>query len=206
MKKIIILISTCFLTLSCLGQHMQDSMDFMDFIKYPDSPSRKDCFLNEEKNLSIAYIYYEFDMYETQKNGDGCFFAIPQEEYEIWKVENKTDWKREDFVKNNQEKTKMAKKLLSSKRNLLFEKFDLYVFYVKQGDIVMEGSYMTDDGKLRDDYHHKEDATIYTYKCQNGIWIEMGKANIEGSNTRYFGESVVENILKERFGKDILDQ
>jgi hypothetical protein len=207
MKKVIFLVGMYYLALSCFGQTRQSSIDFMNFLNYHESVSKKDCSLNKGKNLSVSYIYYEFSpSYETKKKGQGCFFAIPQKEFKIWKVDNKTDWTREDLVNNNTEKLKMARKLLFTQRDTLFANFDLYVLYVKQNDLIQEGSNMSDDGQLIEDYRPKDNATVYTYKYENSMWIEIKKENINGEVPRTFGTKVVENILKERFGKDILDR
>ena len=81
--------------------------------------------------------------------------------------------------------------------------FDVFVFYVKQNDIVIEGTYMTDDGQLIDDYYVIDDATIYMYKLEYNVWVEKNKNNIEGNSIRGFGEEIVEKILQERFGEVI---
>jgi hypothetical protein len=176
----------------------------MIYLNYSRNISQKDCFLDKDKNLFISYMYYEFD--RTPKEGKGTLFIIPKREYKIWKVENRSDWKREELVKNKQEKMTKAKELLVSQKDTLLEHFDLYVFYVNQEGMMQEGGYMTDDGQYMDDYVPKDNAMVYTYKYENEMWIEIKKENIRGEVPRTFGTKVVENILKERFGKVILDQ
>jgi hypothetical protein len=202
MKKNIVLILICALTQNSSAQEqIKSDIDFFEYITQSNI-SIGNYLINKDTKTSISYFCRGLNLAYRQK-GFGIFFAIPKKEYKIWKIENKTDWERKDLVKNNQEKIDMAKSLLFSQKNTLIEYFDLYVFYVKQSDLIAESTLVTDDGKILPDYQAKDDATIYTYKYKNDIWVTVGKANIEGHNSGYFGEAVVEKILKERFGKDI---
>jgi hypothetical protein len=193
----------CVYVLNCIAQEQKMAdIDFFDFVKQINVGVSKS-YLNKDKTITISYFYCRIPL-KYCKTGAGCLYALPKKEWGIWKVENITNLERKELFKNSTEKSDCAKKLLFTQRDTLFAHFDVYVFFVKQEDMMQEGSSMTDDGQLILDYHPKEDATIYTYKYENGIWIEIGEDNLHGwaGGARYFREViVVDKILKERFAE-----
>ena len=196
--KIMLLVAMC--TQHCFAQQIEPlKIDFFDFINPSSGITPRDCPLDGTQ--TIPYFLGGFDVYSTNKNGVGAFFLIPKREFGLWKIEDRSEWKREDLVKNNQEKIQNAKEFLSFSRDTLLAYFDLYIFHIKQEDMMIEGSYMSDDGELLDDYMSKDDATIYTYKHENGVWIEVNNENVVDESTRTYGIEVVEKILQERFTK-----
>ena len=193
--KIMLLVAMC--TQNCFAQKTEPSkIDFFDFINLSITP--RDCPLDGK--LTIPYFSGGFDVYSTNKNGIGMFFFIPKREFGVWKREDKSEWKREDWSKSSQEKIQNAEKFLSSPRDTLLAYFDLYVFHIKQEDMIIDGSFMSDDGELLDDYMSKDNPTIYTYKHENGMWIEVSNESVAGGGTRAYGIEVVERILRNRFG------
>jgi hypothetical protein len=75
------------------------------------------------------------------------------------------------------------------------EHFDVYIFYVRQDELY--SGYEGDNWLY---YYPKDDATFYTYKYEDGVWIE--KAKIEeskGSIPRLVGGSTIDKILRNRF-------
>jgi hypothetical protein len=200
MKKNIILSLMCIITQACFSQkEITSKIDFFDVIK-PSSVDLIDCSLYDKTTISFFCRGFN-DLYTANKNGVGVFYAIPKIEYKIWKIENITNLERKELFKNSTGKIKMAKELLTIQKDTLLEYFDLYVFYVGQNDTEIEGSSMTDDGQLMDDFYIKDDATVYTYRYENGIWIETGKNNLNGRGLASFGDIVVKKILQERFAE-----
>jgi hypothetical protein len=202
MKKTLFLsFMLCVVMQGCSAQEQNKSnIDFFNIMDNVEGVWVDDYYLNSDNTLSIPYIYYEFAIAGGEK-GDGCFFAIPKKEYKIWKVENRTNWKQKDIIKNRREKLNMSNTLLFHQKDILLDHFDIYVFYVAQEGMMQEGTYMSDDGKLILDYHPKDDAIIYTYKYENSIWVELKHENLNHTSTKGFGVKIMEAKLKKRFGK-----
>jgi hypothetical protein len=198
-KKLVLMMVNCFPFL-CLGQNHNEQIDFMSYLTTLQSVRISDYLLNNPSKTTISYIYYELGCVYDKK-GSGCLFAIPIREFEVWKIDNRILWEQKTTMQNRNEKYKRAKELLLSKssKDTLLNNFEMYVFYVKQHDLVSESSFIADDGRKIDDYYPKDDAVIYIYKYKNMDWIEIAKDNINGKTTRTFGENVVEKILKDRF-------
>ena len=194
----IILIVAIICAQNCFAQETEElKINFFDFIRPSSDINIRDFRLSDKQ--TISYYSVGIDMYETNRNGIVTFFLIPKKEFGVWKKEDKSEWKREDLWENSQEKIRNAREFLSSPEDTLFTYFDLYVFYIKQEDIAFEGTVMSDDGVLLDDYYVKDNATVYTYTYENGIWIEKNRDR----NIRSFGRNIVEKILQERFGEVI---
>jgi hypothetical protein len=201
MKKIYFTIVFFLLILFCLGQNSQKSIDFSIYLKHPHSINLKNCYLSEGYNLYITYMRRGFS--KTPKSGQGTLFAIPKKEYKTWGVTNSEGWKRAELVKENQEKQELKKELLAN-RDTLLKYFELYVFYVRQSDLFVALQEIDDNGKMTDAYDIKAGALVYTYKYENNTWAEKRKEDIGDEVTGTYGAAVVGEILKERFGKAIV--
>jgi hypothetical protein len=194
--NIILILISVFTQMSFAQETKTLEFNFFDFIK-SENVSLNVCDLVDK--MSISYFRSGFDIYETNKNGTGIFFAIPQKEFGMWKKEDVSNLKRDDLWKNRQAKITNAKEFLSLSKDTLLTYFDLYVFYVKQNDIIIEGSYITDDGQLIDDYYVKDNATIYTYTYKNKKWVEIKKEDRKENNVKTYGQNTLNKILKKRF-------
>ena len=204
MRRFIILISV----LCAFAQNQKaSSLDFFMEIAWQDGVRVSDHFLNEERPQSISFIVYEFFIDGNPKNGEGTFFAVPKREFSLWRIEgDRSEWEREKRWENSLAKSVTAVDLLFSDRDTLIENFDLFVFFVKPEDMIQAGGFMTDDGREVEDFMTKDDATVYTYRYENGMWIEINREKISGGSTRIHGVRVMRQILQERFGGVILDQ
>jgi hypothetical protein len=176
-----------------ISQEQEIDIDFLDCL---DSSNVwvTSCRKETDKNISIPYFHCEFFLYEMGK-GEGCFFAIPKTEYDVWKISDESAL----GVNNREVPNNEARHLLFFQRDALIKYFDLYVFYVKHQDLMIQGGVATIYGIYLDDYSTKDDATVHTFRYEDGVWIEKGKDNIDGEITRTFGADVVENILRHRF-------
>jgi hypothetical protein len=205
MKKVFSIALMSCLTLFCVGQQSQSKVDFLKFVN-PQYTNIMDCSLSPKGDTTIAYVYYEIGVKNSKKNGKSCLFAIPKKNFTIWNIDYRINWKREDIQKNQVNKLNIARDYLfkKSSRSVLLDNFDLYVFHVRQNDLFIAFQEINDDGKMIDAYDIKEGALIYTYKYENSTWIEKKKESIDNGIPRTYGNGVVRKILRERFGKTIV--
>lgn len=197
LRTILILTTIC--VQGCYAQKTKKiEINFSDLINLSSrSIGLGECKLDD--TLTIPYFRSGFDIYTTNKKGSGIFFFIPKSEFGVWKKEDKSGWKREEVWKNSQAKIQSAREFLSFSKDTLVEYFDLYVFYIKQSDIVFEGTVMSDEGELLEDYYVKDGAIVFTYKYESGVWIEINEKKSKDGNIKTFGQEVVKKILQERF-------
>jgi hypothetical protein len=174
--------------------------DYVDSIRqspkqYNDSPSVLACFNDRNKNMAIPYFHYEI-FTEYIGKGSGCLFALPKYEYGVWKVQSKDRLYDDNAIENRR---KQADDLLFSQRDTLIKYFDIYIFYVRQEELEVQGGYEDNNGTIIPDYYPKENAEVYTYLYEDGAWVEKARDSIKGVIPRVYGEVVIRKILQRRF-------
>jgi hypothetical protein len=180
-----------------------DLFDYIDSIHLsPEQyhpPQISACF-NEGDKKAIPYFQYEI-FTEYIGKGTGCLFALPKHGYSVWRAQSK-DRLYEDVAEEN--RRKQANDLLFSQRDTLIKYFDVYIFYVRQEELEVEGGYEDINGRIIPDYYPTKTATVYTYLYEDGAWVEKAKDLIKEDVPRSYGERVITKILLHRFfnGKD----
>jgi hypothetical protein len=199
MKQLTFLLLCLFLQSSyAQKEQVLSDIDFFDYTYKGYSPSVRTCSNERDKNIVVPYFYRELST-EYEEKGMACLYAIPKHEYGMWRVNSL------DNVLENRDNADVwayppnAESLLYSQRDTLLEHFDVYIFYVRQEELHIEYYDKTDDGEDSPNYYPNDDATMYTYKYENGVWIEKAKEESKGKIPRLVGGIAIDKILRNRF-------